>query len=93
MTKPEILLEVANILHRTVLVEWTPISEDTNLINDLGIDSLDRLEVVMECEDHFKINITDQNQEKIESVRDLVNVISTMIYLEQSKVVHFNDMD
>jgi acyl carrier protein len=79
MTKPEILLEVTNILHRTVLIELTPITEETNFRNDLAIDSLDQLEIVMECEKSFNVFIKDEIADKIRTVGDLVNTIHNYI--------------
>lgn len=80
MTKPEILLEVTNILHRTVLIELTPITEETNFRNDLAIDSLDQLEIVMECEKSFNVFIKDEIADKIKTVGDLVKTIHNYIH-------------
>ena len=48
---------------------------DTAFINDLGADSLDTVELVMEFEEKFKISISDENAEKIQTVGDAVNFI------------------
>jgi len=42
---------------------------------DLGCDSLDGVEVIMECEKQFKINISDVDAEKILTVGDLANAV------------------
>ena len=41
------------------------VSEDTSFINDLGADSLDTVELVMELEDEFDLSIPDDAAEKI----------------------------
>jgi len=46
---------------------------DEHLINDLGADSLDMIELVMLIEDEFDIEISEDAMEKIDTVGDLVN--------------------
>ncbi len=52
-----------------------PVAPETSFINDLGADSLDIVELVMEFEDAFDINIPDEDAEKIQTVGDAVNYI------------------
>ena len=51
------------------------ISLETSFINDLGADSLDTVELVMEFEDEFEINIPDEDAEKIQTVGAAVEYI------------------
>jgi len=51
------------------------ISENTSFINDLGADSLDTVELVMEFEDEFNVPIPDEDAEKIQTVKDAVDYI------------------
>ena len=51
------------------------ITAATTFINDLGADSLDTVELVMEFEDEFDLNIPDEDAEKIQSVGDAVKYI------------------
>ncbi len=51
------------------------VSEATSFINDLGADSLDTVELVMEFEDEFDLNIPDEDAEKIQTVGDAVTYI------------------
>ena len=52
------------------------ISHETSFINDLGADSLDTVELVMEFEDEFEINIPDEDAAKIQTVGAAVDYIS-----------------
>ncbi len=45
-------------------------------VNDLGADSLDIVELVMELEDEFVLNISDEDAEKIQTVGDAVKYIN-----------------
>jgi acyl carrier protein len=51
------------------------VTEETSFINDLGADSLDTVELVMEFEDEFDINIPDEEAEKIQTVGDAIRYI------------------
>ena len=44
------------------------ITPETSFVNDLGADSLDTVELVMELEEEFDIQIPDEDAEKIEHV-------------------------
>ncbi len=49
---------------------------ETSFINDLGADSLDTVELVMEFEDEFEISIPDEDAEQIQTVGAAVKYIS-----------------
>ena len=53
------------------------VSEQTSFINDLGADSLDTVELVMEFEDEFDLNIPDEDAEKIGTVGDAIKYIES----------------
>ena len=50
-------------------VEKNKIGLESNFVNDLGADSLDTCELVMELEEEFDISIPDDAAEKIQTVR------------------------
>ncbi|WP_300386663.1 acyl carrier protein [Clostridium sp.] len=67
---------------REILVDQLGVNEEevkleTNLMDDLGADSLDFFQVVMDLEDEFKIKI--DNGEKIKTVEDAVKYIESAV--------------
>ncbi len=51
------------------------VNEATSFINDLGADSLDTVELVMELEDEFDLSIPDEEAENIRTVGDAIKYI------------------
>ena len=58
-------------------VEESQVSPDASFKEDLGADSLDVVELVMELEDEFDLEISDEDAEKISSVGDVVKYIES----------------
>ena len=54
-------------------------TRETSFINDLGADSLDTVELVMEFEDEFEISIPDEDAEKIQTVGAAVDYIAAKL--------------
>ena len=52
---------------------------ETKLIDDLGMDSLDRVELMVELEREFDISLTDKEIEIIETVQQFFDLIGTKI--------------
>jgi acyl carrier protein len=55
------------------------VSKETSFVNDLGADSLDTVELVMEFEDEFEISIPDEDAEKIQTVGNAIDYISKKV--------------
>ncbi|WKZ58636.1 MAG: acyl carrier protein [Cyclobacteriaceae bacterium] len=60
--------KVARILIDKLGVAESEINPDTNLVKDLGIDSLDYAEIVMDFEQTFDIRIPDEDAEKLTTI-------------------------
>jgi len=59
---------VMNIVAEQMGVDKAQITPETSFVNDLGADSLDTVELVMELEDEFDLSIPDEDAEKIQTV-------------------------
>jgi len=67
--------KVVDIVASQLDVEKEKIKPETSFINDLGADSLDIVELVMEFEEAFDMSIPDEDAEKIRTVGDAINYI------------------
>ena len=66
---------VIDIVAEQLGVDKEKVSPDTSFVNDLGADSLDTVELVMELEEEFDINIPDDAAEKITTVGQAIKFI------------------
>ena len=71
----EVQSKVRDILVEKLGIPETEITPDANFIKDLGIDSLDYAELVMEFEQTFNIKIPDSDAENLTTIRDAVSYI------------------
>lgn len=73
----EIFDRVKTIIVDRLGVEEGEISLQSSFKDDLGADSLDVVELVMELEDEFDMEISDEDAEKINTVGDVVTYIAS----------------
>jgi acyl carrier protein len=71
----EIASRVQAIIVEKLSVEETEVTNEASFTNDLGADSLDTVELIMEFEKEFNISIPDDQAEKISTVGDAVAYI------------------
>jgi len=67
--------KVKEIITKQMGAKAEQITKETSFINDLGADSLDTVELIMEFEDAFDMNIPDEEAEKIRTVGDAIKYI------------------
>lgn len=63
---------VKRIIVDKLVVDESEVTMEASFTNDLGADSLDTVELIMEFEKEFEISISDQDAEKITTVGDAV---------------------
>ena len=56
-------------------IEESEITDSASFTNDLGADSLDTVELIMEFEKEFNVSIPDEEAEKIQTVGDAVTYL------------------
>ena len=74
-----VLEKVKDILAKQFEVETDKITEQTDIAEDLGADSLDVVDVLMSLEDAFDVEIPDEEIEKLTTVCALVSYIEEHI--------------
>jgi len=72
----DIVQKVKQIIVNKLGVEESQITDTASFTNDLGADSLDTVELVMEFEKAFELTIADEDAEKITTVGDAVSYIT-----------------
>ena len=75
MTEEEIVKQVEAIIVDKLGVEESEVTESANFTNDLGADSLDTVELLMEFERVFGIKIPDEETSTIATVKDAIDKV------------------
>ncbi|MBM7094139.1 MULTISPECIES: acyl carrier protein [Alteribacter] len=66
---------IAKIVSERLGVDESEVKPEATFKEDLGADSLDVVELVMELEDEFDLEISDEDAEKIATVGDVITYI------------------
>ncbi len=77
--KMDIRSKVNEIIMDKLGVEESQITPEASIINDLGADSLDIVELVMAFEQAFNIQIPDEDSEKIQTVGDIYKYLEEKV--------------
>jgi acyl carrier protein len=71
--------KVKEIIAKELGVEREKLTDNASFMEDLGADSLDTVELVMEFEKEFNIDIPDEDAEKLRTVGDALNYLKTKV--------------
>ncbi|AWZ38189.1 acyl carrier protein [Ligilactobacillus murinus] len=77
MTENEIFTKITTIIEDHFDVSADKVTEQTNFKTDLDADSIDLVEFVLELEDAFGAEISDEDAEQIVTVKDAVDYIAS----------------
>ncbi|MBO5394764.1 MAG: acyl carrier protein [Clostridia bacterium] len=67
--------KVKQLIADQLCISVSDIKDDANVIDDLGADSLDIVELLMSFEDEFKVSIPDEKLEELKTIPQIVKVI------------------
>jgi acyl carrier protein len=76
-SRDEVFERIKEVLAERLSVEETDITEEANFQEDLDADSLDLVEMIMELEDQFGIKIPDEDAQKIQTVGQAVDYVTS----------------
>ena len=77
MSQEAIFEKVRSIVVEQLSVDAGEVKPESNFQNDLGADSLDTVELVMDLEEEFNITIPEEDQEKLRTVQDAIDYLET----------------
>jgi len=72
----QITAKVTDIVVKKLGVEETQVTPEASFTKDLGADSLDTVEVMLELEKEFNIQIDEADQGKVQTVGDVINYLN-----------------
>ena len=78
MNREEIEVKVKEIVAEKAECEISEVNDQTNLEETLGMDSLDRVELLMEIEKEFGITIPDDDADKVITTKYCVDLVEKL---------------
>ena len=73
----ELFEKMQKLIVEKLDIDAAKVTLDASFRNDLGADSLDTVELVMDLEEHFQIEIPDEAAEKLRTIKDAVDYIAS----------------
>ena len=73
----ELQEKITKLVADATKVDTSNVTEKTNFIEDLNLDSLDMVELMMKMEDEFEIEIPEDDTEKLKTIGDVVSYLKS----------------
>lgn len=70
--------DIKKIIVETLLIDESKVTPDAKLVEDLGADSLDAVELMMELEEKCNVQIPDDEAMKITTVNSIVELVNSL---------------
>jgi acyl carrier protein len=77
-TESDIALQIRKLVVDKLGVSLSAVTSNASFTNDLGADSLDKVELIMELEKDFGVSIPDDEAEKLRTVGQAIKYIETI---------------
>lgn len=75
----EIIDKIASVLAEQLGIDKSTINENSNIVEDLGADSLDVVELLITVEETYNISVSDEEAATIATVGDIASLLSSKI--------------
>jgi acyl carrier protein len=82
MNRTEIAAKVIDLIAEALPQAAELSIEESSTLQELNADSLDRVEIVMDCEEAFRIEISDEEAESVQSVGALIDLIEKLLRVD-----------
>jgi acyl carrier protein len=79
MDRNEMQKKIVDIIANQLGVDKEMVTPEANVVDDLGADSLDVVELVMALEEAFDLEIPDEEAEKIRTVKDIIEYLAKTV--------------
>lgn len=80
----ELTDRIRTIISDQLMVDLEEVTDESSFVDDLGADSLDTVELIMEFEDEFGIEISDEDAEKISTVGEAIAYLEKLVEGKES---------
>lgn len=74
--------EIKEVISKQLNVDSKELTLETSFVNDLGVDSLNSIELVMELEEKFNLEIPDEDAGEMNTIGDVVKYIASKINMD-----------
>lgn len=79
MARQDVVIALKEVLVDKLQVEADTVTEDANLFDDLGLDSIDLMTVVMAIEERFDIEVPDEELEDVTTISQAADLLSAKV--------------
>ena len=70
--------QVKKVIAEQLGIKLDQVKDDSNLTNDFGADSLDKVELIMNLEEVLEIEIPDDDSEQLQTVREVIDFVTKL---------------